>query len=102
MLSTSWSAAPAGFAGEGVVVRPYAADRARVRPDLGGLAVAVRGTSVPTAGPALSGPAVRHRGTGLTTTGMPTATQFAPLSQFDPIPQQDSTLGLHRSGRPLS
>jgi len=47
--------------------------------------------------------AVRHRGTGLSTTGMPTTKQFVPLSQFDPIPQNDgTTLGYHPSGRPLS
>jgi hypothetical protein len=99
MLSMTWTAAPAGVAGLGADVRPYAVECAAVRPDLSGARVAVQGTGVPTGDVIL-----RHRGTGLFTTGMSTATTFAPLSQqFDQIPQHDgTTLGFHPSGRPLS
>jgi hypothetical protein len=95
MLSTNWTAAPAGLPGLGVDVRPYAADCALAQLDLGGAALPVQGRRAP---------AIRHRGTGLFTTGMPATKQFVPTSQqFDLIPQNDgTTLGYHPSGRPLS
>jgi hypothetical protein len=96
MLSTPWTAAPAGLSGLGVDVRPHAADCALARPDLGGAVIPVQGTRVPTV-------AVRQRGTGLFATGMPTTSQYGTTSQqFDQIPQHGNTLGNHPSGRPLS
>jgi hypothetical protein len=96
MLSTSFIAAPAGFAGLGVEVRP-SADCAAVRRYLGGAAVPVQGSGVPTVGGNLG----RRRGTGLRTTGVPIA--LLAQQKFDQIPQHDgTTLGYHSSGRPLS
>jgi hypothetical protein len=96
MLSTPWTAAPAGLSGPGVDVRPYVAECALARPDSSGAVVAVQGTRVPTAGRLAVATTTRHRGTGLFTTGMPTT------QQFDQIPQNGTTLGNHPSGRPLS
>ena len=97
MLSTSWTAAPAGFLGTGSAdVRPYAVVGTAVRPVLSGAVVPVQGTGVPTA--------VRRRATGLFATGMPDAKQLPPTTQqFAPItPNDGTTLGYHFSRRPQS
>jgi hypothetical protein len=91
VISTSCAAAPAGFLGLGSAdVRPYAAVRTTVRPNLQAPVAPVQGTGVPVAGPE-----VRLRATGLFATGMPT-------SDFDPIPQNGTTLGIPSSRRPQS
>jgi hypothetical protein len=90
VIDMSWTVAPAGVSRSGNCVLPAYAG-AELRPTLAGIAAPVQGTGLPTVGNRQR-PATQAPLAGRTRTGTP---------DID-VQKNDTTLGDHSSGRPLS